>query len=56
MRGGPKGAAGGADIEVVVDEAEDGLEEEERDADDADYGVGIVELFKWDGFSGLVDD
>lgn len=44
VRGGPEGAARGADEAIVVYYAKEGLEEEERDHDDADDGVGRVEL------------
>ncbi len=45
MDDGPEGAAGGLFVEAVVDEAEDGLEEDEGDDDEADYGVVVAALF-----------
>ena len=47
MGGSPEGAGVLAFVYVVVDEAEDGLEEEEGNDDDADYGVVFVDLVRF---------
>ena len=44
VEGGPDGSALGLDVDGVVEGAEDGLEEEGDDDDEADDGVVFVDL------------